>query len=154
MNELNHGAGKGDKERSPGWRRNYDEISFPPASGFVRRGNRLVKVYDINRRVVFNHPEPEVPKRPETPGELNPNRGDMDCDCRYWVGSAEASGMCGCKDHAWVCTRPKGHEGKHRACGTQQCNMFEWNRQAEGSGHTCPACRLGFGCEGECVCER
>lgn len=57
MNELNHGAGKGDKERSPGWRNNFDDIHFPPAEGFVRRGNRMVKVYNPGRKVVFNHPE-------------------------------------------------------------------------------------------------
>ena len=28
MNELNHGAGKGDKDRSPGWRNHYDSIDW------------------------------------------------------------------------------------------------------------------------------
>ncbi len=37
MQELNHCAGKGDCERSPGWRNRYHEIrGFGTASGFVR----------------------------------------------------------------------------------------------------------------------
>ena len=28
MQELNHGPGKGDKDRSPGWRNHYDEIDW------------------------------------------------------------------------------------------------------------------------------
>jgi len=60
MDELNHSAGKGDKERSPGWRRNYDEIDFhrsEATDGFARRGNRLVKAYGgVVAR--FNFPEP------------------------------------------------------------------------------------------------
>jgi len=45
-----HGAGKGDAERSPGWRDNYDEILFPRdprvSDGFERKGvGRLVKRY-------------------------------------------------------------------------------------------------------------
>ena len=28
MNELNHGPGKGDKDRSPGWRKHYDSIDW------------------------------------------------------------------------------------------------------------------------------
>lgn len=31
MNELNHGPGKGDLDRSPRWRDNYNAISFPDA---------------------------------------------------------------------------------------------------------------------------
>lgn len=41
MNELNHGPGKGDKDRSPGWRTNYDGIDWGDRSkpnGF-RRGS-------------------------------------------------------------------------------------------------------------------
>lgn len=45
MNELNHGAGKGDKDRSPGWRKNYDEIRWPGVTGFKRRDSRLRKIY-------------------------------------------------------------------------------------------------------------
>jgi hypothetical protein len=67
MDELNHSAGKGDKERSPGWRRNYDEIDFHRSTrdGFARRGNRLVKAYGgVVAR--FNFPEPTQPTQ-DTP---------------------------------------------------------------------------------------
>jgi len=47
VNELNHGAGKGDKDRSPGWRRNYAEIRWGISdAGFVRVGHgRMFKRY-------------------------------------------------------------------------------------------------------------
>ncbi len=50
MNELsshNTGAGKGDKDRSPGWRNNYEEINWNKNNdGFVQvRPGRLRKVY-------------------------------------------------------------------------------------------------------------
>ena len=47
MNELNHGPGKGDADRSPGWRKHYDEIIWPRhfPNGFVRRGNKQTKKY-------------------------------------------------------------------------------------------------------------
>ncbi len=41
---FNHGPGKGDKERSSGWRANYDEINWTGV-GMVRRGTKLVKRY-------------------------------------------------------------------------------------------------------------
>jgi hypothetical protein len=52
-----HPAGKGDKERSPGWRGNYQEIDFhrDQPDGFSRRGNKQVKVYAPGRRAVFIH---------------------------------------------------------------------------------------------------
>jgi hypothetical protein len=56
MQELNHTGGKGDKERSPGWRKRYDEIDFhrgEKSSGFARRGNKLVKVYAPGRVAIF-----------------------------------------------------------------------------------------------------
>lgn len=45
-----HGAGKGDAERSPGWRDNYDEILFPKhlpgQDGFIQKSlGRKVKRY-------------------------------------------------------------------------------------------------------------
>ena len=52
MNEFNHGPGKGDKDRSPGWRRNYDEINWPvdlTKETFKRRGNKLIKTYGNNK---------------------------------------------------------------------------------------------------------
>jgi hypothetical protein len=64
MDELNHGPGKGDKERSPGWRRNYDEIDFHRSTrdGFARRGNRLVKAYGgVVARFNFPEPTPDIP---------------------------------------------------------------------------------------------
>lgn len=120
MNELNHNNGKGDKERSPGWRQNYDAIAFPPAEGFARRGNRLVKAYGTGRKAVFNFPEPATKK----------------CDCLPWLGATRDSGGCGCLsrvegNNGWVCTRPKGHEGDHRACATRDHNLFSWPRTFE-----------------------
>lgn len=38
MLELTHTAGKGDKERSPGWRKNYEEINFH------REDNSVIRV--------------------------------------------------------------------------------------------------------------
>ena len=46
-----HGAGKGDVDRSPGWRDHYDEVTWTEGdkraegNGFVRRGGKLVKRY-------------------------------------------------------------------------------------------------------------
>lgn len=41
-----HGAGKGDKERSSSWRKNYDEIDWSGSvSGFTKQGVKQVKVY-------------------------------------------------------------------------------------------------------------
>lgn len=60
---LNNGAGKGDADRSPGWREHYDEIDWggfavnldeghknfritkPVDATFERRGNKLIKKY-------------------------------------------------------------------------------------------------------------
>lgn len=51
------GAGKGDADRSPGWRDNYDEIGWPVVildngsthklidEAFKRSGNKLIKKY-------------------------------------------------------------------------------------------------------------
>lgn len=47
MQELNHTNGKGDKERSPGWRENYPSIQgFGTATGFTRiNSGRIRKSY-------------------------------------------------------------------------------------------------------------
>lgn len=54
---ISGGAGKGDSDRSPGWRDNYDEIGWPARiaddgtvtkeidAQFKRRGSKLVKKY-------------------------------------------------------------------------------------------------------------
>lgn len=48
---LSGGAGKGDCDRSPGWRKNYDDIDWGVIDPFlgdentVRRGGRLIKRY-------------------------------------------------------------------------------------------------------------
>lgn len=45
---LSGSAGKGDADRSPGWRANYDSINWNPfvtEIGFVKRGNKYVKHY-------------------------------------------------------------------------------------------------------------
>lgn len=100
MNELNHGPGKGDKDRSPGWRTNYDDIHFPLSEGFARRGNRLVKAYG-GKKAVFNHP--------------------ADCACSH-------EGMdCGAEEGGYSCTLPYGHEGNRVACGKTEHRMSEWS---------------------------
>lgn len=43
---FNHGPGKGDKERSSGWRANYDEINWTGV-GMVRRGVKQIKSYRV-----------------------------------------------------------------------------------------------------------
>jgi hypothetical protein len=55
MNELNHLNGKGDKERSPGWRENYPEIKgFGTTTGFTRvNAARTRKVYGVDSRKGF-----------------------------------------------------------------------------------------------------
>jgi hypothetical protein len=46
-----HGAGKGDADRSPNWRENYDEVAWPDGgkraegNGFVRKGGKIIKRY-------------------------------------------------------------------------------------------------------------
>lgn len=46
-------AGKGDGERSSGWRKNYHEIAWPDGGqrlatdGFTQRGGKLVKHYGM-----------------------------------------------------------------------------------------------------------
>lgn len=45
------GAGKGDGDRSPGWRDKYHDVNWPDGGinkseeGFVRKGGKLIKVY-------------------------------------------------------------------------------------------------------------
>jgi len=46
---FNHGPGKGDKERSPGWRSNYDEINWTGVA-MEREGAKLVKRYGVPAR--------------------------------------------------------------------------------------------------------
>lgn len=57
MNELNHGADKGDKDRSPGWRKNYDGIRWSGVVGFKRRDSRLRKIYRTITPNVITFPE-------------------------------------------------------------------------------------------------
>lgn len=60
-------------------------------------------------------------------------RGDCDCvspendvePCRVTVNHPDAPKHSGC----WHCTRPKGHEGKHRACGVGIHNRHEWEEE-------------------------
>lgn len=48
---TSHGAGKGDVDRSPGWRDHYDEVAWTEGdkraegNGFTRKGGKLVKRY-------------------------------------------------------------------------------------------------------------
>lgn len=47
---TSHGAGKGDVDRSPGWRDHYDEVEWPKSEeGFVKRGGKLVKRYGAEK---------------------------------------------------------------------------------------------------------
>ncbi len=48
MNELSHGPGKGDKDRSPGWRKNYEDIDWKrdqQPDGFRQYSTGKRKVY-------------------------------------------------------------------------------------------------------------
>ena len=95
MNELNHTPGKGDKDRSPGWRDHYEEIDFhrDQPDGFAHRGNRMVKAYG-GRIAKFNFPEP-----------VNPL-------VQQGVCLAVGPGPC-----RFTCTLRFGHEGEHIAEG-------------------------------------
>lgn len=43
-----HGAGKGDADRSPGWRDKYDDVEWPHSEeGFTKRGGKLIKKYGV-----------------------------------------------------------------------------------------------------------
>ena len=42
---ASHGCGKGDKERSPGWRANYGDINWTGVTGMVCDGAKQVKRY-------------------------------------------------------------------------------------------------------------
>jgi hypothetical protein len=131
MDELNHGAGKGDKERSAGWRKNYDEIDFrqrlSPAEsdGFMRRGNRLVKCYTAGRKAVFNFPEAPACPAPPYPlpcGGLCDHPGVESCSC-------PSSGLLE-KERGWCCTLAKGHAGPHIACCGGICDgLSPWNHR-------------------------
>jgi hypothetical protein len=59
MHELNHINGKGDKDRSPGWREHYDEIAWPhDNTGFVRiTPHRIRKIYSVTQGTVVTLPE-------------------------------------------------------------------------------------------------
>ncbi len=56
-------------------------------------------------------------------------RGDCDCvspanklePCQATLEHPDAP-----RHGYWTCTRPKGHEGKHRACGVARHNRHEW----------------------------
>lgn len=50
---ADHGAGKGDKERSSSWRNNYDSIDWGvvAADGFVAEGAKQVKRYGTSQPV-------------------------------------------------------------------------------------------------------
>jgi len=118
MNELNHGGGKGDKERSPGWRHNYDGIDFHRNAwledGFARRGNRLVKVYDAGRQVEFRFPE-------APPANI--------CECQERSSAlceATSAGPSGEGGFRWHCSRKEGHEGDHFACGSAEHRLAQW----------------------------
>lgn len=50
-----HGAGKGDVDRSPGWRDHYDEVNWPKSNeGFTQRGGKLVKKYGASEPEKFD----------------------------------------------------------------------------------------------------
>src|ERR1035441_339164 len=104
MNELNHTPGKGDKDRSPGWRHNYDQIDFHrcgEAEGFARRGNHLVKAYG-DRAAKFVFPENEEHRV---------------------LACCEKAG-----DTGYMCSLPKGHSGNHIAQRLDNSVVHEWQR--------------------------
>jgi len=55
MESLNHGPGKGDKDRSPGWRKNWESIDWQRGKpdGFRR--------YSTGKRKVYRNPIPPAP---------------------------------------------------------------------------------------------
>jgi len=63
MHELNHGQGKGDKDRSPGWRNRYDEIDWQrdKTTGFRKGSMGIRKIYRRNLQSQVPAPEPETP---------------------------------------------------------------------------------------------
>jgi hypothetical protein len=129
MQELNHTGGKGDKERSHGWRKQYDEIDFHRGSeatgGFARRGNKLVKVYSPGRVAIF---KVDLGKGFDSPATL----AVVDF---LFPPSLACGGVC---DHpgvencnvttltGWCCSQPVGHAGEHIACGIEHHRMFAW----------------------------
>jgi hypothetical protein len=117
MNELNHTPGKGDKDRSPGWRHNYDQIDFHrcgETEGFARRGNHLVKAYG-DRAARFVFPENEEHRV---------------------LACCEKAG-----DTGYMCSLPKGHSGNHIAQRLDNSVVHEWPVASTGwsrSGYTSP----------------
>jgi hypothetical protein len=132
MNELNHTNGKGDKERSPGWRNNYDEINFPPAEGFVRRGNRMVKCYTPGRKAVFKFPELGAASKPTaSPEPLKCGGHGKHTKLPCSAISAGSPGPGGYNNAGWCCSLEEGHAGPHIACiNTSKCpedhGLFSW----------------------------
>lgn len=64
---LDHGSGKGDKERSSNWRDNFGEIhkDWPKSDlGFVKRGNKLVKRYGGASEIGDHYNPEEIPTQP------------------------------------------------------------------------------------------
>lgn len=104
MHELNHGAaGKGDKERSPGWRNNYDEIqnfkkngipglqrvganrfrktyTQPPATGIGPTALDNLEPGEVIQRFISSGVLPPVP--PDQNGDACGNRPRCGCDKR------------------------------------------------------------------------
>lgn len=58
---ANSSAGKGDADRSPEWRKHYDEIAWPDGGkrhatdGFRRSGARLIKRYGVSEPVKYEN---------------------------------------------------------------------------------------------------
>lgn len=43
--DIGLNGGKGDADRSPGWRDHYDEIEWPHDVQFIQRGAKQIKRY-------------------------------------------------------------------------------------------------------------
>lgn len=58
------------------------------------------------------------------------------CDCVDPLGEGESCGEKIDDPKApkgdWTCTRPKGHDGNHRACGVAEHNRCEWEQEEKG----------------------
>jgi len=125
MNELNHASGKGDKERSPGWRAHYDEIDFhrDQPDGFAHRGTRMVKAYG-GRVAKFCFPEPV----PASEGMEQFSESAMKILAKH-----EAGGVCCAKSPGaqpdFLCTRERGHCGPHKAEGGDGYVYETWPQQ-------------------------
>ena len=62
---------------------------------------------------------------------MGKNKNDKSI-CKGECGSLDLQDeycMEGHPDNGWICTRKKGHEGKHAACSLHECNVYVWGNE-------------------------